>query len=270
MRKWINEYEGLYEVDTTGNIYRHYKSGDVKQLKPLQNRSGYPAVNLSKDGKAKMHLVHRLVATHFIDNPDNLPIVDHIDEDKTNNNVTNLRWCTNVQNIHYYNTKEGRAHHIELGKKRKAQLNVYSNKLQEQSKEMRCIKKDLQTKEKELEKLYKELLIKEALIAKQKEALDKYAEQLGGLKSNYEGYANTKGIKFDSVDDLVAATGKRVKVNGVEYRSCKAAAEYIVSEELKLGNNRTKATIDKELRRFLQGLRPSWTMYGKYEVDYLS
>lgn len=267
MRKWINGYEGLYEICSEGNVYRHNKSGNIKQLKPIQNKSGYLTVNLSKEGKAKIKLVHRIVAEHFIDNPNNLPIVDHIDEDKTNNKVSNLRWCTGIQNVHYYNTKDGRNYHIQLGIKRKEQLKKYSFRLQGQGKELKQVKKELLAKEKELINLHKELLAKEELIIKQKEALDEYAKQLGSTSNNYAGYAVTKGIKFESVDDLVAATGKRVKVNGVVYKSCKAAAEYIVTEELKLGNVRTKATIDKELRRFLQGLRPAWAMYGRYTVE---
>jgi hypothetical protein len=51
-------------------------------------------VSLSKDGKAKPFRVHRLVAVAFIPNPDNLPIINHKDENKLNNNADNLEWCT--------------------------------------------------------------------------------------------------------------------------------------------------------------------------------
>ena len=71
-------------------------------MKNRSNTHGYPYVALPKgDGKSKNMLVHRLVATAFIENPDNLPQVNHIDENKTNNDVTNLEWCTASQNMRH-------------------------------------------------------------------------------------------------------------------------------------------------------------------------
>lgn len=75
-------------------------------LKQTVNRSGYKRVGLYKNGKYKPYNVHRLVAITFIPNPTNLPVVNHKDEDKTNNNVNNLEWCTYEYNNNYGTKKE--------------------------------------------------------------------------------------------------------------------------------------------------------------------
>ena len=96
-------YEGLYMVSNWGRVksmnYNH--SGKERILKLIPNRYGYLYVNLYKNNIKKKYLVHRLVAEAFIDNPDNLPQVNHRDENKLNNNVDNLEWCTNEYNINY-------------------------------------------------------------------------------------------------------------------------------------------------------------------------
>lgn len=66
---------------------------------------GYYKVNLYKDGKAKGFFIHRLVANAFIDNPNNLPQVNHKDENKQNNNINNLEWCDNRYNTRYSQSK---------------------------------------------------------------------------------------------------------------------------------------------------------------------
>lgn len=60
---------------------------------------GYPIISLSKNGKLKTKTIHRLVAETFIPNPNNYKVINHIDCDKTNNNVNNLEWCTQKHNI---------------------------------------------------------------------------------------------------------------------------------------------------------------------------
>lgn len=71
-----------------------------KMLKTCINSPGYHQVGLCKDGKQKMFSVHRLVAQAYIPNPNNYPVVDHIDRNKTNNHVSNLRWVTHFDNSH--------------------------------------------------------------------------------------------------------------------------------------------------------------------------
>lgn len=114
VRKPIKAYEGYYEVDPFGRVYsvdrivpvedngRNYnKPLKGKQMKQSLHTKGYKTVSLTKDGKTKTCYVHRIVAEAFIDNPDNLPFINHKDEDKTNNFVDNLEWCTNEYNLNY-------------------------------------------------------------------------------------------------------------------------------------------------------------------------
>lgn len=100
--KDVPGYEGIYVVSSFGRI-RNLVSG--KFIKPSQKNDGYCRVCLSKNGCGKCINIHRLVAQVFIPNPDNLPQVNHRDEDKTNNNVTNLEWCSAKYNINYGTSK---------------------------------------------------------------------------------------------------------------------------------------------------------------------
>jgi hypothetical protein len=110
MWKDIKGYEGLYVVNERGEIKalkRKVKKGNSYVTKPevylklKENEKGYLKVRLSKNGKAKTYRVHRIVAEAFLENPNNYKEVNHIDENKTNNNVNNLEWCTREQNIEH-------------------------------------------------------------------------------------------------------------------------------------------------------------------------
>ena len=98
--KPIKNYENLYEISNTGKIksllYKHRKTPKI--MKPTINSSGYFKVELYKNGKSKIFYIHRLVAESFIKNQNNYPCINHIDCDKTNNNVSNLEWVTYEQN----------------------------------------------------------------------------------------------------------------------------------------------------------------------------
>ena len=96
--KDIKGYEGKYQISNLGNVYSCNKR-DL--LIPDTNKDGYFRYHLYKDGKCKKCLAHRLVAEAFIPNPDNLECVNHIDENKTNNCVDNLEWCTKLYNNIY-------------------------------------------------------------------------------------------------------------------------------------------------------------------------
>lgn len=108
--KEVIGYEGWYWVSNLGNVKSKFR-----QLKPYINKYGYYVVNFSKENRMKPFYVHRLVALHFIDNPDNLPQVNHKDECKTNNCVTNLEWCTPQYN-HDYGTRNERTGHSQMNK----------------------------------------------------------------------------------------------------------------------------------------------------------
>ena len=96
----IKGYEGLYEVSDKGMV-RSLKFWKERIMKPGSDKNGYLIVNLCKNGEKKMYLVHRLVALAFIPNPDNLPQVNHKDEDKENNSVHNLEWCSSKYNANF-------------------------------------------------------------------------------------------------------------------------------------------------------------------------
>lgn len=93
----MSGYEELYQVSNLGNVRSLFRY--KKQLKPCKNNIGYLYVNLYKNKKIKRLSIHRLVAKAFIDNPENLPQVNHIDGDKFNNNISNLEWVTASQNV---------------------------------------------------------------------------------------------------------------------------------------------------------------------------
>lgn len=95
------EYENLYMISDTGEVFSCRKN---RLLSVSKINSGYLTVHLTNKNKEhKRVLIHRLVATVFLDNPNNLPQVNHIDEDKTNNNVSNLEWCSIQYNNIYGN-----------------------------------------------------------------------------------------------------------------------------------------------------------------------
>ena len=100
--KDIEGYEN-YQVSNYGSVKSlgNGKTRKEKVLKPTKNKDGYLRVGLCKQGKRKMYLVHRLVTSAFIENPNNYEEVNHKDEDKTNNKVENLEWCDHKYNINY-------------------------------------------------------------------------------------------------------------------------------------------------------------------------
>lgn len=118
--KDIKGFEGLYQVSNLGRVrsvdrfvgYKHkgtqrmYKGRILKQL---TRTNGYLYVSLSNEGMKKQKNIHRLVAETFLPNPSKLPIINHIDENKKNNMVSNLEWCTCIYNTNYGNGRKKQA-----------------------------------------------------------------------------------------------------------------------------------------------------------------
>lgn len=93
-----------YVVSAEGQVFR---KGRHNPLKPDTGKAGYQRVTLSLDGQVERFLVHRVVAECYIPNPLNLPHINHIDNDPTNNAATNLEWCTSSSNMQHCH-KQGR------------------------------------------------------------------------------------------------------------------------------------------------------------------
>lgn len=96
-------YEGLYEVSNLGNVrsLNYANRGYVKNLTPTLKNHGYLDVCLSKGKSQRCIRVHRLVAMAFLDNPNSLPQVNHINENKLDNRVENLEWVPSKQNVNH-------------------------------------------------------------------------------------------------------------------------------------------------------------------------
>lgn len=96
--KPIPGWEGLYSATDDGQIYSERSK---KFLKLGLNKNGYQQVNLSKDGNYRRYYVHRLIAMTFLENPNNLPQINHISENKTDNSVSNLEWISAKENVNF-------------------------------------------------------------------------------------------------------------------------------------------------------------------------
>lgn len=108
--KPVENYEGIYEVSNLGRVRsleRYVQNHGVLELrkgrilKPGISGNGYNYICLSKNGNRKWCGVHRLVAQAFIPNPNNLPVINHRNEVKTDNRIENLEWCTYKYNNEY-------------------------------------------------------------------------------------------------------------------------------------------------------------------------
>lgn len=102
-------FDGDYQVSTFGRVKSFKSKTPIIRSQCVSKRTGYAYVDLCKNGKVFNKTVHRLVAEAFIPNPEKLPEVNHKDEDKTNNQVDNLEWCTSLYNLTY-------GTHVERGK----------------------------------------------------------------------------------------------------------------------------------------------------------
>lgn len=105
--KNIEGYEGIYQVSNLGKVKslsrfdgnHHFRAEKV--LKPFDIGNGYFRVNLFKNGKVKHAYIHRLVAKAFVSNVEGKSIVNHLNEDPSDNKATNLAWATTKENVNY-------------------------------------------------------------------------------------------------------------------------------------------------------------------------
>lgn len=123
--KPIEGYEGLYEVSNYGRV-KSLKHNKIKILKQSKNIDGYIVANLYNNN-CITHYVHRLVAKAFIPNPNNLPCINHIDENHSNNYYLNLEWCSYSYN-NTFGTRIKRQKETQL-------LNGYNHN----SKQIKCV-----------------------------------------------------------------------------------------------------------------------------------
>jgi len=119
----IQGYEN-YTISRQGEVWSKINK---RYLKPGKGSNGYLYVDLSKDGKRKTVSIHRLVAFHYIDNPEDKPEVDHKDRDITNNSVNNLRWATKAEQMR--NRKAYSNTGFKYISKDKRYYDVYKNKV---------------------------------------------------------------------------------------------------------------------------------------------
>lgn len=128
----IQGYEGLYQVSNLGRVKslsqeiciteksgRTYKYTKAECIRTPGICKGYCNIPLTLNGKRTTHYVHRLVATAFIPNPQNLPEINHKDRNPLNNDVKNLEWCTRYYNTHYDNAIERQHATISKGVRQK-------------------------------------------------------------------------------------------------------------------------------------------------------
>lgn len=120
----IKGYEGRYEVSNIGNVnsLNYENKGYAKLLKPGVTKKGYLYVYLTKNGKEKKFFIHRIVAEAFIPNWFDYSQVNHIDEDKTNNHVDNLEWCSAKENSNHGTRNKRISEKNTNGKKSKSVL----------------------------------------------------------------------------------------------------------------------------------------------------
>ena len=147
-------YEGLYKVSNLGRILslNYRRTGRAELMTPVEDKDGYFQVGFWKNGEYKKCSVHRIVAFTFLENPENLPEVNHKDEDKTNNFVflnedgsinkekSNLEWKTHRDNINHGTRNERISKALTNGKKSKRvlQLSLSSDLIREWPSVMEC------------------------------------------------------------------------------------------------------------------------------------
>jgi hypothetical protein len=227
------------------------------------DKAGYKRVKI--DGAYTM--VHRLVATYFIPNPDNLPVVDHINENKEDNRVINLRWVTLQDNTSFINKRENKD--LDLIREERSKVKAM---LDENTKLLLVITE-------ETDKLHNAVnsfnLLEKKLVTELTDLVDRKLEPVIRELSTLKEYRRRSAVntitslKKNVEGKVTAATymGNPVKVNGTVFPSMRAAASFVTSSELLHGERKNVDTVKKEIKRMMTGETSFRTLYGKYEVS---
>ena len=244
-------------VTEDGCVYSLRKGTAPVQIAMTPNRGGYlPLRYTNKDGTAVYTSVHQRVAQSFIDNPNNFEVVDHINENKADNRVVNLRWTTLKGNTDYYNFKDNR----EIEK-----LKQLNKELRETLKRSKEAELRVKTEKDKLEKMYKLLVLRlDKLTSNALKSIDMYAKR-NIPKDKFDGIVEaTKGNVFDSVEDMVCKVSKEVKINDVPYKSIREAAKFITEQP---ECSSTLDTVRKEIRKLVRGERGPWLYLKKFYIS---
>ena len=122
-------YKGAFIVCTDGEIFKRYKDGLYRIAPSTPNiADGYRHLSMVENGKVKQFLAHRLIAEVFIPNPQNYPVVNHKDANRMNNNIENLEWCSQADNVrHSVNMRKQR--YLTKLKQRRISSGITTNRL---------------------------------------------------------------------------------------------------------------------------------------------
>lgn len=138
--KDIKGYEGLYKISNMGRVYSLLTE---KFLKPgINNQTKYKAVVLYNKGKTITKKIHRLIAEHFIPNPENKSFIDHIDGNRQNNSISNLRWVTHKENLNNPLAKEKQHQGIIKSWEKRSRTKTFKQ-LKKVSKPVICIEANM-------------------------------------------------------------------------------------------------------------------------------
>ena len=121
----LKDYEKLYKINKNGEIWSCYWE---KYMTLTLHNTGYYIIDLTKDGIPKQTTIHRLLAIQYIPNPNNLKMVDHIDRNKTNNCLENLRWASSrTNNLNMGKTPKSGHHNIYVDSYNQVIVNIRVN-----------------------------------------------------------------------------------------------------------------------------------------------
>jgi hypothetical protein len=232
-------YKGIPRkgIREDGNVVRYYQTKEPEILNCNITNKGYKFVLYKEDTPdrpIRRVLVHRLVASAFIPNPEGKVSIDHINENKKDNRICNLRWCTAKENTTYY-------HDV----KKSREYLILKNMFEAIKKEKNELKKECNILQAEWEKLQKEY------------------EKLYRIKTQIENKLKATTLLTTYEQKNLASVGNTIYINGVKYDSIRAGARAIVQEM----PYKNVETIRKELQKVSTGRRSEGMMYGKFNIS---